>query len=812
MNEPGDKTSWVGPEQALGELARRTAMLDAIGYAATRIVAGSDWHASIQELLDRLGQATGVSRVTLFEVHPDLNGRLVESCRYDWAEPGLVRLSDDPRYQAIPLIDAAGTLDEWTQRRQRGEVIQAVLSELTGVNRQVFLEQGTKAFVSVPIMRRAVLWGFLGFDDNHTERTWGRLEIDVLQTAASLIGGAMERADAEERLRLSEERYALAARGASDGLWDWDARTDRAYFSPRLHEILGLRDGALGDTAAGLFDRLDAGEAGSIRAYFDARFAGCKETFRFEARAQQSTDRERWFVARGMIVYDGVRPVRVVGSMRDITEVKEVDAMLRTLTDDAPVLLCMIDPTDRLVFANSRFLTFFGRTLDDMTSGRWDWTNDVHPDDLPEVRRRWYTALRRQESVEIEHRVRRHDGAYRWVHETEVARFAPDGTFAGFVGALVDITDRKTAEAALRASEMSARAILDTAFDAVITMDESGRIVEFNQAAARIFGHARGNAVGRELADLIIPPELRDRHRIGLRHYRTGGPSAIFGRLLELEAMRADGSRIPVELAVAEVPAPQGRLFTGIIRDISERKRFQSEIIDSDRKRAVLARHFSPNMVEDLMRAGGQLDAVRTQPIAVMFADLFGFTALSATMPMTDVVGMLRSFHALVEEAVFGHQGTLDKYIGDGVMATFGTPWPGPRDATNAVAGARAIVQGINRWNCERVEAGRRPIRIGIGLHYGEATLGNVGSARRFEHTVVGDTVNLASRVENLTRTLDIAMLVSEAVIEAVKREGGDDALAGLQDLGIHDIRGYREGLRLWGLAAQSLTQDAQPG
>jgi adenylate cyclase len=208
------------------------------------------------------------------------------------------------------------------------------------------------------------------------------------------------------------------------------------------------------------------------------------------------------------------------------------------------------------------------------------------------------------------------------------------------------------------------------------------------------------------------------------------------------------------------------------------------------------------------MRTGGQLDAVRTQPIAVMFADLFGFTALSATMPATDVVGLLRSFHALVEEAVFGNQGTLDKYIGDGVMATFGTPRPGPRDATNAVAGACAIVKGINHWNRERGEGGRRPIRIGIGLHYGEATLGNVGSARRFEHTVVGETVNLASRIEDLTRKLDIALLVSEAIIEAVKREGGDAALAGFQELGTHAIRGHKKRVTLWGMSAESLGVD----
>src|SRR5262249_60062666 len=147
-----------------------------------------------------------------------------------------------------------------------------------------------------------------------------------------------------------------------------------------------------------------------------------------------------------------------------------------------------------------------------------------------------------------------------------------------------------------------------------------------------------------------------------------------------------------------------------------------------ERVRRLPGRRDPPNRGENWMRGGGQLDAVRTQPVAVMFAVRFGFTALSATMPMTDVVGMLRSFHAIVEEAVFGHQGTLDKYIGDGVMATFGTPWPGPRDATNAVAGARAIVRGINRWNRERDEAGRRPSRIASGVHYGEATPGNVGN------------------------------------------------------------------------------------
>jgi adenylate cyclase len=286
----------------------------------------------------------------------------------------------------------------------------------------------------------------------------------------------------------------------------------------------------------------------------------------------------------------------------------------------------------------------------------------------------------------MEHRVRRFDGEYRWVHETQVARFTPEGMFAGFVGALVDITDRKHAE--------------------------------------------------------------------------------------------------------------------------SERMRLQTQLADADRQRAVLARHFSPNMVEELMRSGGQLEAVRTQPMTVLFADLFNFTAMSATTPMTEVIELLRRFHTLVEEAVFGNNGTLDKYIGDGVMATFGTPLPGVRDATNAVACARDLVRDINRWNREREAGGLSPLRIGVGLHCGEATIGNVGSARRFEHTVVGEIVNLASRIENLTRTLDIAILISDAIVEEVKREAGHAMLTGFDQRGAQSIRGYPKRIGLWGLTAVAIGVD----
>src|SRR5262249_48284702 len=142
---------------------------------------------------------------------------------------------------------------------------------------------------------------------------------------------------------------------------------------------------------------------------------------------------------------------------------------------------------------------------------------------------------------------------------------------------------------------------------------------------------------------------------------------------------------------------------------------------------------------------------------------------------------------------------------GPGRARPSGRPARAPAPPTTAAPPPPPTPPPTTRGTRGRGAPGRHPIRIGIGLHYGEATLGNVGSARRFEHTVVGETVNLASRIENLTRELDIALLVSDTLAEAVRCEGGEAVLAGFRDLGSHAIRGYTERVRLWGMAAESL-------
>ncbi len=156
---------------------------------------------------------------------------------------------------------------------------------------------------------------------------------------------------------------------------------------------------------------------------------------------------------------------------------------------------------------------------------------------------------------------------------------------ASLGGQLGQLLERERSREAVEESEARKAAMLETALDAIVTMNHDGRVVEWNPAAERTFGYAREQAVGREMAELIIPLPLRERHRRGLARYLATGEGAVIGRRIEITAMRSDGSEFPVELAITRVPLGGPGLFTGYIRDITERKHAQEDL---DFQRSIL--------------------------------------------------------------------------------------------------------------------------------------------------------------------------------------------------------------------------------
>ena len=219
----------------------------------------------------------------------------------------------------------------------------------------------------------------------------------------------------------------------------------------------------------------------------------------------------------------------------------------------------------------------------------------------------------------------------------------------------------------------------------------------------------------------------------------------------------------------------------------------------AERARSNLARHFSPNMVDELANMDEPLGAGRSQQVGVLFADVVGFTGFAETKEPNEVLNILREVHSLMAEQVFAHGGTIDKYLGDGIMATFGTPYKGEHDAANALACARGILEDAAKWNETRTKRGEPPLHIGVGVHYGLVVLGDIGDERRLEFAVIGDTVNVASRAERLTRELHVDLVASDDLVRTVRNDGESAALCeGLDEAPPQAIRGREESVPVW--------------
>jgi adenylate cyclase len=204
----------------------------------------------------------------------------------------------------------------------------------------------------------------------------------------------------------------------------------------------------------------------------------------------------------------------------------------------------------------------------------------------------------------------------------------------------------------------------------------------------------------------------------------------------------------------------------------------------------LFGQHVSPAVVDRLL-------ATRTDPpsemrtVCVLFLDIRGFTAMTRRRSAEETVALLNAFFAVMIEVVDRNNGIINKFLGDGFMALFGAPLDDPAAARNALAAARAMIDTVGRWNDTHPGWA---LKVGIGVHLGEAVTGTVGSPQRKEYTVIGDTVNLAARLEQLTKEVGAQLLVSQSVRDATPCDGA-------VDLGPVAIRGYDEGVRVWRIA-----------
>lgn len=231
--------------------------------------------------------------------------------------------------------------------------------------------------------------------------------------------------------------------------------------------------------------------------------------------------------------------------------------------------------------------------------------------------------------------------------------------------------------------------------------------------------------------------------------------------------------------------------FGGIAAVAIARIRFAEEARREREVRASFERYFAPGVAAAIAQAPGRvaLGGARL-PVAVLFSDVRGFTGLAERLPPEEVAALLGDYFAVVVDAVFEQEGTLDKFIGDAVMAVWGAPLPAPDAADRALRAARAMAAEMAAVNARRVGEGRPAIPVGFGLGYGEVFAGNIGTERRLEYTVVGDAVNVASHLCQLAGAGEV--LLSGELVER---------LASTDGLGQRDpveLKGRSGGIRVW--------------
>ncbi len=298
--------------------------------------------------------------------------------------------------------------------------------------------------------------------------------------------------------------------------------------------------------------------------------------------------------------------------------------------------------------------------------------------------------------------------------------------------------------------------ILESTSNGFVTLDAEHRIVTANTAALDLLG-VRESVAGRSAADVF-----------------SGANAWVLEKLERSDASGETQLAVDAEIArETDVPASVNLSAAPLI-DANE-QRIGSMLVMEDitaekRVRSTMARYMSKEVADQLLLAGEDVLGGRDQTVSVLFSDVRGFTTLAEAIGARETVAMLNEYFTEMVDVIFEHGGILDKYIGDAIMALFGAPFAGPSDADNALAAANRMLTCLADLNARRSQDGKPALAVRLGISTGDVIVGNIGSSKRMEYTVIGDNVNLASRLEGANKFYGTTILISDSTRERLTR------------------------------------------
>src|SRR5919199_4839605 len=452
-----------------------------------------------------------------------------------------------------------------------------------------------------------------------------------------------------------------------------------------------------------------------------------------------------------------------------IAQLHENEHRLTQFLEAMPVGVGILDVSGKPYFVNQRAQELFGKgVVPDVTSEQLSQVYQVYkagtnqeypPLDLPGVR-----ALRGEsrtaDDIEI-HKGNQIIPVEVWANPI----YDTKGNITYAIAAFQDITERKQAQEALLKAEQKYRRIFENALEGIFQTTPDGRYISANPALAQIYGYDSPEDLIANLTNiqqqLYVEPHRRTEFINLMQQY--GEVSGFESRVY-----RKDGSIIWISenaRAVCDVSEALS-YYQGFVEDITERKRAETERVNFTNELFELNQAFSRFVPRQFLQfldkqsiVDVQLGDQVQQEMSVLFSDIRDFTTLSERMTPQENFKFINAYLKRMEPAIVENQGFIDKYIGDAIMALFGG------SADDAVKAAIAMLQRLRAYNQQRIQSDYQPISIGIGINTGSLMLGTVGGQSRMDGTVISDDVNLASRLEGLTKFYRVSLLISQQTL-----------------------------------------------